>query len=269
MVAAIGPADDKVNNMDAWLHEQQTNDAECTKIMRAICEESDAEPGERMSECFLQDENGLLCKVGSKYNLPTLLPVVPSACVAAILRREHDEAGHPGRNRTLSRVKSTCFWVNMDADVREFVKTCERCQKAKTTTTTRNSTPLGTLTSTRPGELVACDLLSGLRVPVGGEVAVLVIVDHFSKWAQAVALKDKSSATVAQAFEQTWIAKHGAPTSLLTDQGPEFTGAAFMALCKKHNIKKTFTTTYHPQGDGQVERMNRTLLGRLTATVAA
>ena len=266
MVAAT-TLQEHISETDTWLAKQQTFDAECTRIVRALGQESEATPGDRLSEKFLLNEDGLLCRVGSRYNLPTLLPVVPRACRLRILQQEHDEAAHPGQSRTLSRLRDRYFWPELENDARAYVETCEGCQRGKTTR--RPRIPLGTLVASKPNELVACDLLSGFWPAATGEVAVLVMVDHFSKAAEAVALRDKTSSTVARAFEQTWTAKYGAPTAVLTDQGPEFTGAPFMDICRKLNIKKKFTTTYHPQGDGQTERMNRTIIGRLTATISS
>ena len=245
----------------------QAQDAVCEKIRLALEQETDAEPGQRLSDSYLRDVDGLLCKVDARYNMPVLRALVPASMVAEVLSAEHTNAAHPGRTRTLARIKSKYTWPTLEHDVREFVDTCDKCQRHKPGRTARK--PGGSLAATAFNSLVSCDLLAGMRPGPGGEVAVLVITDHFSRLAAAVALKSKTSADTAAGFKQAWIAKHGKPRRLLTDQGPEFTGAAFSALCKEAGIKKDFTTAYHPQGDGVTERFNQTLKTRLGASLAS
>jgi transposase InsO family protein len=64
-------------------------------------------------------------------------------------------------------------------------------------------------------------------------------------------------------FCDHWAYVYGPPVSLLTDNGPQFTAKFFQAVCSELGIRKIFTTAYHPQTNGQVERYNRTILASL------
>jgi hypothetical protein len=75
--------------------------------------------------------------------------------------------------------------------------------------------------------------------------------------------------SVARAFCDQWPYVYGPPVSLLTDNGPQFTAKVFKAVCAELVIHKVFTTAYHPQTNGQVERYNRTILASLRGYAAA
>ena len=269
LVAAVSPSA-SASSLDSEITAErvateQHDDPDCIHILRALATETEQDPGDGYSEDFLLNDEGLLCRVSSKYNLPYLMVVVPKSLREEVLRREHDQAAHPARERTIARIRTKYWWQSLDTQVREWVMSCERCQRRRGTRARQHTG--GSLATTGFGDIVAVDLLSGLRPGPNGEISIMVITDHFSKLTTAVALHDKTSKSCADAFEAHWLSKHGAPKSILSDQGPEFTGAPFIALCKMHNINKKFTTAYHPQGDGVTERFNQTLLARLARTV--
>ena len=84
-----------------------------------------------------------------------------------------------------------------------------------------------------------------------GKKYILVVTDIFSKWVEAFALRSTDTVLV--------ICRYGVPTTLHSDQGANLTGQVISSLCKRLGIKRTQTTAYHPQGNGQVEHFNRTL----------
>ena len=94
----------------------------------------------------------------------------------------------------------------------------------------------------------------------------MVAIDAFSRFAVAAPLKTKTANEVADAFERTYIKRHGIPKTVHSDQGGEFEGE-FNMMLRKYRIKKSWTTAYHPQGDGIVERANRTLVNMLATTL--
>ena len=89
--------------------------------------------------------------------------------------------------------------------------------------------------------------------------SVLMVTDQFSKWAEAYALKDITAKTVANVFCREWVCRFGCPLSVHTDQGTNFCSEMFQETMKLLGIEKTRTTAYHPQGNGQAERMMSTL----------
>ena len=88
-----------------------------------------------------------------------------------------------------------------------------------------------------------------------------MITDSFTKFSVAVPCKDQTAASVATALRDKWFACYGIPSQIHTDQGRSFEGSLVHVLCKLYNIKKTHTTPYHAQENGQTERFNKTLCG--------
>ena len=89
----------------------------------------------------------------------------------------------------------------------------------------------------------------------------------FSKYTEAYAIKNQKAETVADILVSNWICKFGEPEQLHTDQGKNFGSALIKQLCELYGIDKTRTTAYYPQGDGQVERYNKTMMNLVYALV--
>jgi transposase InsO family protein len=113
-----------------------------------------------------------------------------------------------------------------------------------------------------PNNIVALDIVA-LPTSPNNEKYALVVMCLFSKFVTAIPLTTKDSTVVAQAFEERWAQEYGWPTRVLSDEGMEFKGA-FSTMMRDHNVRRLFTTAYHPQTDGQVERFNQTLLSTLS-----
>ena len=118
------------------------------------------------------------------------------------------------------------------------------------------------ITTTYPLEMVCFDFLT-LEQSKGGYGNLLVITDHFTKFAVVVPTKNQTAKTTADAFFNNFIVNFGIPSRLHSDQGANFESAIIKELCNIMGIRKTHTTPYHPQGNAGPERMNRTLLSML------
>ena len=97
---------------------------------------------------------------------------------------------------------------------------------------------------------------------------ILTVVNHFTKHAEAYALPDQEAVTIARVFLNEFISSFCVPYIIHTDQNANFKSNMFNELFQLLNIKKTRTSPYHSQCDGQVERMNRTLIELLALNVA-
>ncbi|KAG5885997.1 hypothetical protein JTB14_025391 [Gonioctena quinquepunctata] len=93
-------------------------------------------------------------------------------------------------------------------------------------------------------------------------------MDYFSKWAEAYALPNQEAITVADVLVKEWICRFGIPMELHSDQGRNFESNLFQEICLLLNIRKTRSTALHPQSDGMVERMNRTINRHLSKVVS-
>lgn len=186
--------------------------------------------------------------------------VLPKEYVSMILRSLHDESGHLGVEKTLELIRDRFYWPKMGAEVESYIKNCGRCVARKTPP--QRAAPLNQMTSRGPLDLVCIDFLS-LEPDSQGFANILVLTDHFTRYAQAFPAKDQKAATVAKILCERYFVHYGLPARIHSDQGRDFESRLIQDLLRMLGIRKSRTTPYHPQGDPQPERFNRTLLSML------
>uniref|UniRef100_A0A3P9JPF0 Gypsy retrotransposon integrase-like protein 1 n=1 Tax=Oryzias latipes TaxID=8090 RepID=A0A3P9JPF0_ORYLA len=167
--------------------------------------------------------------------------------------------GHMGIERTLDLVRQRFFWPKMAVDVENTIKTCGRCVRRKTLM--EKAAPLVNIRTSRPLELLCMDFLT-LEPDSSNTKDILVLTDHFTKFAVAIPTANQKAGTVAKCLWNEFMVHYGIPERIHSDQGPDFESKLIKELCEVAGIKKSRTTPYHPRGN-PVERFNRTLLGML------
>ena len=182
-----------------------------------------------------------------------------------VLESCHDApfAGHMGRDRTLSLLTRHYYWPGMSRDVAEYVRTCPTCQMANPTT--KQQTP-----SLKPIDPAGGPFLEMtvdfLKMPMtlDGFDYLLVCVDRFSKYGIFIpTVSTIDGLEAGKLFQRDVVRYFGVPTRIISDRGPNLVQGFWPQFVKAMGSSSSYTTAYHPQGNGQTERMNRTLLGIL------
>ena len=209
---------------------------------------------------FEEDDTGILSRLVTRN--PQV--VVPKTLRNRILHMAHHAklAGCPGGRKLYTTLRRDYYWPAMAVDCYRTVRNCPDCAKNRLKLR-RNASTLKLFPALSPLESVSLDLLGELiRTPRGNRF-LLVITDRFSKLVRSIPLKRITAYEVAKAFVTHWIFIYGPPRDVLTDNGGQFASRFFQDVCRIVGMKLRFTTTYHPQTNGQVERFNRTILAAI------
>jgi hypothetical protein len=188
-----------------------------------------------------------------------------------LLQECHDvpTAGHLGKDKTLEQVKRRFYWPRMDAEVLQYVRTCDACQRNKPSQQVTAGLLQPLPIPDHPWQQVTMDLITQLPKSRAGHDAIVVFVDKLSKMVHLVATKtDVTAPQLAEIFWRTVVRHHGLPSSIVSDRDPRFTGHFWRALWKCLGTQLTMSTAFHPQTDGQTERANRTLEEMLRSYVS-
>ena len=194
---------------------------------------------------------------------------VPEVLREQVLKHFHGNQlhGHYGKVRTLDKIGERFWWKGMEENVKKFIKECTVCALERVSRPRTRQGKLGTYQVRRRGELVAVDVLTITPRSSAGHTKVLVIADAFTRWCVAVPIADETAATVATELYTKWFCVFGPPEKLLSDRGRTFTGDVIARICARLGVQKIFTSPYHPQCNGMVERLNSTLLRDIRAFV--
>ncbi len=213
-------------------------------------------------------ENGILFR---KQQPPlSSVPFVPAGRLRAdILKIYHDTPGngaHFGRDKTIRKIQERYYWPTMVADIRNYVNSCLPCAQNNYR---RQKLP-GKLKPIPPPEGIWKLLSMDFHGPIAptskqGNRYIISLTDVLSKFVIAKAVKDCSAATAVNFLINDVILKYGTPTCILTDNGTHFTSQLINNLCKQIGVTHLYSTAYHPQTNGQIERFNATMDGKIAA----
>ncbi|KAJ0494369.1 putative nucleotidyltransferase, Ribonuclease H [Helianthus annuus] len=168
-------------------------------------------------------------------------------------------SGHSGVHVTLQRAKQFFTWKGITRDVRQFIRECEICQRAKHETAAQPGLLQPLATPSYIFSDISMDFVGGLPNSDGKDT-ILVVVDRLTKFAHFIPLSHPfTAATVAQVFLDQIFKLHGWPETIVSDRDPIFMSNFWKEFTRLHGVTLAMSTAYHPQSDGQTEVVNRCL----------
>ena len=171
---------------------------------------------------------------------------------------------HLSDAKVYSEIQRHYWWEGMRKDVTQWTRGCLVCATRSAGRAVR--APLSPIPVSGPFDRVGVDIIQFPRTKRGNRYAV-VFIDYLTKWPEAFAVPDQSSATVAKLLVEEMVSRHGVPSEVLSDRGQAFLSGLMKEVALLLGFHKINTTAYHPQTDGLVERYNRTLTAMLAKTV--
>jgi hypothetical protein len=150
--------------------------------------------------------------------------------------------GQKGIHKTIQQIQLYYFWPNMQQDITEVIKACEKCQKRHSTPYLRpsESTPLTTLSA--PNQQVHADLFGPLITSNNGKKYIVVVKDAFTRYVELVAVANKEAPVIAEAIFNNWICQYGVTAQLVTDQGKEFIANVCQQLWRRLDLLHVTTS---------------------------
>ncbi|KAG7567536.1 Ribonuclease H-like superfamily [Arabidopsis thaliana x Arabidopsis arenosa] len=154
------------------------------------------------------------------------------------------------------------FWPSMISDCIDYAKRCKKCQM-HAPLIHQPSEILSSISAPYPFMRWSMDIVGPMHRSTRGVQYLLVLTDYFSKWIEAEAYVNIQDSVVKAFLWKHIICRHGVPYEIVTDNGPQFISNEFEDFCSSWGIKLSYSTLRYPQGNGQAEASNKTILSNL------
>ena len=210
-----------------------------------------------------QQKWGPLCEVSPQqrplHERPCII-VMPQLYQHESLLRAHDAMCHQGIAKVLVRIQERKTWPGIRRSVGQYVSQCLTCHQVR-------DEPRDVrfhLKNTQSGYFNELVLYNYLKIcpSDSNNTGILVIIDHFSKFAEAIPCSHEvyDAVTTSRLLLQKWFARHGTPTRMQSDNAPNMTAEVSNEFIRASQVTKVISTAGHPRTQGLVKRQNRTLL---------
>ena len=189
--------------------------------------------------------------------------VVPNVLITTILDYYHDYelAGHLGFEKTYLKIRDRYYWNNMYNDIKNYVNSCDVCSSFNNRYL--NEQELQIIKSEYPWQVLVMDFEGPLPLTQSSNKYLLIITDHFTNYIEAFPVDEITSKVTAKILFNNIFCKYGSPEKIISDRGTHFTANVIVDLCQMMKTQKEYSSSYHPQTNGKVERFNRTILSML------
>lgn len=189
--------------------------------------------------------------------------VVPRAVRWQVLRMNHDNVGHFGYEKTLSRLRETFWFSKMRRFTKKYVSACLECAHHKGPGGRKEGMLHPIPKADIPFHTLHADHLGPFVRSKGGNTYILAVIDSFTKFISIKAVRDTKSTTAIRTLKDHF-STFGTPTRLITDRGTCFTSLKFKSFMESTNVKHILNAVATPRANGQIERYNRTILDALS-----
>jgi len=167
-------------------------------------------------------------------------------------------AGHFGREKTLELMKRDYYWPNMEDWVRNYIRSCEACQRNKTIRHKKYGKLVPLPVPYQPWEQISMDFITDLPNTKRYNQC-WVVVDRFTKMADFIPLKNRKAKKLAGIFVRKIWRLHGLPKRIVSDRDKVFMSSFWQEVMQLLEVALDRSPAYHPQTDGQTERVNQVL----------
>lgn len=204
----------------------------------------------------LPSGNKLWCDISTN----NIRPYIPNSFRKSVFEKIHN-LSHDGIKTTIRNITSKFVWKNIKRDIKLWSRCCIDCQRNKITRHNKAQLQFYSEPDER-FDTIHIDLIGPLP-PSEGNVYCLTCIDRFTDWMEVVPIPNATAETVAKAFYSNWVARFGVPHTVVCDRGAQFKSELFKNLSIICGINLQHTTAYHPQCNGKIERLHRTLKSAL------
>ena len=196
--------------------------------------------------------------------------VVPTSSVKGVLEAVHDSqfSGHLGMAKTLQKLRDRFFWRTMYEDTVSHLRSCISCNQRKNPPKPLRANFGKMPVPSAPWHWISLDIAGPFPVTEHGNRYILVVTCAFSKWVETFPLPNQEASTIASILVNQLFSRYGCPLVIHSDQGRNFESNLIREVCRHLGIEKSRTSSYHPQGNGLVERFNGTVCAMLSMFVA-
>lgn len=227
--------------IDGYLRDEDTK-----QLLSKLVLDGSSVPKFSLHEGLLKYDNRIW--VGN--NTPVQQPILEAIHSSAV-------GGHSGFPVTYHKLKQLFAWPGMRKCAKNFVASCTVCQQSKTERTKYPGLLQPLPVPAGAWQTVSMDFVEGLPMS-GSKNCVMVVVDKFSKFSHFIALKHPfTDLVVAKEFMQHVYKLHGMPVAIISDRDRVFTSQLWQSLFHLAGVKLQMSSSYHPQTDGQTERVNQ------------
>nr|CAH66284.1 OSIGBa0161P06.1 [Oryza sativa] len=213
---------------------------------------------------FVEDEQGTVW-LGERICVPENKELKDT-----IMKEAHETlySIHPGSTKMYQDLKQQFWWASMRREIAEYVALCDVCQRVKA----EHQKPAGLLQPLKipewKWEEIGMDFITGLPRTSAGHDSIWVVVDRLTKVAHFIPVKTTYTGhKLAELYMARVVCLHGVPKKIVSDRGSQFTSKFWQKLQSELGTRLNFSTAYHPQTDGQTERVNQILEDMLRACV--